>query len=93
MTRGRLPLGPLAVAGLIGPVWFVTLVIVQGILQPDYSHIRMPISALEAWPAGWIQRLNFVVFGALLAWSVGQIDLRRRSRRLLFSQIDEPLGS
>ncbi len=32
--------------------------------------------------------VGFVVFGALLAWSVGQIDLRRRSRRLLFSQID-----
>jgi hypothetical protein len=30
----------------------------------------------------------FVVLGALLAWLVGQIDLRRRSRRLLFSQLD-----
>jgi hypothetical protein len=36
---------------------------------------------------------GFVVFAALLAWLVGQIDLRRRSRRLLFSQIDRPLGS
>ena len=32
--------------------------------------------------------VGFVVFGALLAWSVGQIDLRRRSRRVHFSQID-----
>ena len=31
---------------------------------------------------------RFVVFAALLAWLVGQIDIRRRSRRLLFSQID-----
>jgi hypothetical membrane protein len=53
--------------GIIGPIWFVTLVIVQGILQPNYSHIAMPISALEAWPEGWMQRLNFFVFGTLLA--------------------------
>lgn len=57
----------LSIAGLIAPIWFTTLVIVQGILQPDYSHIAMPISALAAWPAGWMQRINFYVFGALMA--------------------------
>jgi hypothetical protein len=30
----------------------------------------------------------FIVFGALLAWLVGEIDRWRRSRRLLFEQID-----
>src|ERR687897_827516 len=55
----------LALAGMIGPVWFTALVILQGFLQPDYSHVRMPISALTAWPVGWIQILNFWVFGAL----------------------------
>jgi uncharacterized protein DUF998 len=63
----RLPVAPLAVAGIIAPVWFVTLVIVQGILQPDYSHVAMPISALAAWPAGWMQCLNFFVFATLMA--------------------------
>ena len=47
------------------PVWFTTLVIVQGALLPDYSHVRLPISALAAWPTGWMQTLNFYVFGAL----------------------------
>jgi hypothetical membrane protein len=61
-----------ALAGLIGPVWFTTLVIVQGFLAPDYSHVAMPISALAAWPTGWIQNLNFYVFGALMtAFAVG----------------------
>jgi hypothetical membrane protein len=55
----------LALAGIIGPVWFTTLVVLQGVLQPDYSHVRMPISALAAWPAGWIQNLNFYVTGML----------------------------
>ena len=57
----------LSIAGLVAPILFTTLVIVQGILQPDYSHITMPVSALAAWPAGWMQRINFYVFGALMA--------------------------
>lgn len=57
----------LAVAGMIAPIGFITLVIVQGILQPDYSHISMPISALAAWPAGWLQNLNFFVSATLMA--------------------------
>ena len=36
-------------------------------MQPDYSHIALPISALTAWPAGWVQRLNFYVTAALMA--------------------------
>jgi len=63
----RTPIALLSVAGLIAPIWFATLVIVQGVLQPDYSHIAMPISALAAWPAGWMQNVNFYVCGALMA--------------------------
>ena len=65
--RTRLPLKLVAIAGVLGPSVFVTLVIVQGILQPDYSHIAMPVSALAAWPAGWIQNVNFWVSATLLA--------------------------
>ncbi len=57
------------------------LVIAQGLLQPDYSHVALPISALAAWPSGWIQNVNFVVFGGLMsAYAVG-LDLGVRSRR------------
>jgi hypothetical membrane protein len=52
---------------------FTTLVIVQGALLPDYSHVRMVISALAAWPSGWIQVVNFYVAGALtmaFAWAL-----------------------
>jgi hypothetical membrane protein len=63
----RLAIGQLAIAGIVAPVWFITLVIVQGVMQPDYSHIALPISALAAWPAGWIQNVNFFVSGTLLA--------------------------
>src|SRR5262245_45202563 len=55
----------LALAGIVGPIWFTTLVVVQGFLQPEYSQVRLPISALAAWPTGWIQNLNFYVVSAL----------------------------
>ena len=53
-------------AGLIAPIWFIMLVVVQGILNPQYSHIVMPISALAALDTGWIQNLNFYVFATLV---------------------------
>ena len=55
----------LALGGIVAPIWFTALVVLQGFLQPDYSHVRLPISALAAWPTGWIQNLNFYVTGAL----------------------------
>src|SRR5262245_41424768 len=58
-------LSTLALAGMIGPIWFTTLVVVQGFLLPDYSHVALPISALAAWPTGWIQNVNFYVTGVL----------------------------
>jgi hypothetical membrane protein len=64
--RARSGTKALALAGLIAPLAFTALVIVQGILQPDYSHMKMPISALAAWPAGWLQNLNFIVSGPLI---------------------------
>jgi hypothetical membrane protein len=61
-----------AVAGIVGPVWFTVLVVVQSVLQPDYSQIAQPVSALAAWRLGWLQNLNFYSTGALLlAYAVG----------------------
>jgi hypothetical membrane protein len=63
----------LAVAGIAAPILFTALVVIQGLLQPDYSHIVMPISALAVWPYGWIQNANFYVFGSLMtATAIGR---------------------
>ena len=56
----------LAVTGIVAPIWFIVLVTVSGLLQPDYSHVAMPISVLAAGRAGWLQNLNFFISGALL---------------------------
>ena len=62
----------LAAAGIVGPVLFVAVVLVQSLLHPDYSQVALPISALAAWPGGWVQNVNFVVFGLLMiAYAIG----------------------
>jgi hypothetical membrane protein len=62
----------LGLAAIVGPSLFTALVVVQAASQPDYSDLEMPISALAAWPLGWLQNLNFYVFGGLLiAFAIG----------------------
>jgi hypothetical membrane protein len=68
----RSVIAALAVAGIAGPVIFVVVVIIQSLLHPDYSDMALPISALAAWPGGWVQNVNFIVFGLLMiAYAVG----------------------
>src|SRR5262245_52995428 len=86
-------LKPLALAGMAAPIAFTTLVIVQGILQPDYSHIAMPISALAAWPTGWVQNLNFWLSAALLAAFAMGLHTAIRSTRFGATGIALLLGS
>jgi Protein of unknown function (DUF998) len=60
-----------AVAGLIGPLIFTVGFVIQGLLRPgEYDPIAEPVSALEAGPNGWIQQLNFIVFGLLMLISI-----------------------
>ena len=63
----------LAWAGIIGPVLFTASFLLQMRFRADeFNPIAEPVSALEAGPNGWIQQLNFVVFGLLtIAFAVG----------------------
>jgi hypothetical membrane protein len=63
----------LAWAGIIGPVLFTATFMAQELFRIDeYGPIAEPVSALEAGPNGWVQRVNFVVFGLLtIAFAVG----------------------
>ena len=81
----RPPVGMLPIAGILAPIWFVTLVIIQGTLAPDYDHIAMPISALAAWPAGWVQCINFYGLAALLG--IFTIELHGTLQRTRFGLI------
>ena len=52
-------------AGMIGPALFVAIFTVEGWLRPGYDARGMFVSELALGPRGWIQQVNFVVFGVL----------------------------
>jgi hypothetical protein len=53
-------------AGMTGPVLFVSTFVIEGRLRAGYDSFAMYVSALALGPRGWVQILNFVVFGLLL---------------------------
>lgn len=56
----------LAAAGLVGPTLFTLVFLALGLAHSDYSHVALPVSALATWKGGWVQSVNFIVFGALM---------------------------
>lgn len=75
-------LAVLAWAGVAGPVVFTVAFVAQGLARRgEYSAAAETISALAAGPYGWVQDVNFVVFGVLLfAFAIGLHLGVRRSR-------------
>jgi hypothetical membrane protein len=77
---------PLAWAGIVGPVMFTATFVGQEIFRTsEYNPLAETVSALEAGPNGWVQQVNFVIFGLLtIAFAVGlHVGLRRTRFGLL----------
>ena len=56
-----------ALAGMVGPLLFTLCFFVQEAFRLDeFSPVGEPVSALEAGPNGWIEQVNFVVFGLMM---------------------------
>jgi hypothetical protein len=53
-------------AGIIGATLFVLIFTLEGWYRPGYKPLEMYVSALSLGSRGWIQILNFIVFGMLL---------------------------
>lgn len=53
-------------AGLAAPILFVGTFVLEGSLRSNYDQLSSYVSALSLGPRGWIQVVNFLVFGALL---------------------------
>jgi Protein of unknown function (DUF998) len=51
--------------GAIGAFLFTVTYLLKGIARPGYDAWQQPISALSLGPGGWVQQVNFVVFGIL----------------------------
>ena len=58
--------------GVFGGALFAATYLIEGATRPGYDAIQYAISVLSLGPGGWIQQVNFIVFGALaLASAVG----------------------
>jgi hypothetical protein len=53
-------------AGILAPIIFVIVFLVEGAIRPGYDPLKMYISALSLGPRGWIQILNFMLLGLFL---------------------------
>jgi hypothetical membrane protein len=62
----------LALAGVVGPILFLSVLTILGFLRPGYSPIRQAGSDLGVGPNAWILNLSFVITGLLLiAFAIG----------------------
>lgn len=55
--------------GGIGAILFTVTYLIEGITQPGYDAWQQSISALSLGPGGWVQQINFAVYGVLLILS------------------------
>lgn len=69
-------------AGMVGPALFAVVFILQNVVRTDDHAIAEPVSALSIGGYGWVQRLNFVVFGVLLLVFAAALHRRVASSRL-----------
>jgi len=53
-------------AGILGPLLFVGIFTLEGWLRPGYNLRTTYVSDLSIGPRGWVQMVNFVLFGVLL---------------------------
>jgi hypothetical protein len=58
--------GILALAGIVGPLMFLTLDLTAAFTVPDYSPVRQSISALALTSTGWIQTIGFMLMGLMI---------------------------
>ncbi|MFI7134727.1 DUF998 domain-containing protein [Nonomuraea sp. NPDC050153] len=68
----RLTIKLLLLSGAIGPVVFVAVYLIAGAARPGYSSWHHTISMLSLGDQGWIQIVNFMLYGSLtLCFAVG----------------------
>jgi hypothetical membrane protein len=53
-------------AGMVGPIFFVTVFTLEGWLRPGYHTLSMYVSDLSIGKSGWIQITNFIISGILI---------------------------
>ena len=71
----------LLLCGVIGPLLFIVVLLIEGATRPGYSALRNYGSDLELSNQGWEQIANFIVCGLLcIAFAVGLRRIWRTGR-------------
>jgi len=71
--------------GVIGPILFVIVFLLEGATRANYSALRQPISSLLIGELGWMQMVNFLVTGLLLL--IFALGLRRAVRGTIWGPV------
>ena len=79
--EGHPLLSALALAGIAGPIIFAVVALMHSLLREDQSLWEHPVSALAAGPSGWIQNVNFLLFGSFMIAYAKGLHLGVRSSR------------
>jgi hypothetical protein len=67
-AKGRLLIG----CGVLGPILFYAVVMIEGAVRPGYNAVSDFVSYLSLGERGWVQIVNFIVFGlVMLAFALG----------------------
>lgn len=56
----------LLACGVVGPLLFIIVFLIEGATRPGYSAWRYMVSALSLSSYGWVQIANFLICGALV---------------------------
>jgi hypothetical protein len=81
MAKGKGAIRWLALAGVVGPILFIALFTLAGLLRPGYSAIRDAISDLGIGPNAWIQNANFTL-SIIVSVALGATLFRRANEEL-----------
>lgn len=54
-----------ALCGIIAPIFFVFMVVMESFLRPEYSQASNFVSDLGVGPLAILQNINFIIFGTL----------------------------
>lgn len=69
----------LLACGVVGPLLFISVFLLEGATRPGYSAWHHVVSALSLGELGWMQILNFLVCGLLLLGFAAGLRLALRS--------------
>ena len=78
----------LLAGGVVGPLLFVLLLLIEGATRPGYDALRQAGSELSLGSQGWMQVVNFIISGLLIfGFAVGIHWIIRQGRGAIWGPL------